>query len=69
MIVNIINGKGFLNLSANGWRSIFIRFKNNKTPNHIKRNGSKMIPKEGNKIPTAIEDAITIRRIESSLSE
>jgi hypothetical protein len=62
-------GIGFLNLDANCCRSISIRLTNNKNPNHIKRNGSKIIPKEGNKIPIAIENAITIRRIESSLSK
>jgi len=69
IIVNIITKRGFLIIHANCCGSIFIRFRNNKNPNHIKRNGSKIIPKDGNNIPIAIEKAITIRRIESSLPD
>ena len=65
--INIITERGFLIINANFCGSIFKRFRNNKNPNHTKRNGSKIIPKDGNKIPIAIEKAITIRRIESSL--
>ena len=67
--INIITERGFLIINPNFCGSIFKRFRNNKNPNHTKRNGSKIIPKDGNNIPIAIENAITIRRIESSLPD
>ena len=69
IIVNIIIKRGFLIINVNCCGSIFKRFRNNKNPNHTKRNGSKIIPKDGNNIPMVIENAITIRRMESSLSD